>query len=282
MWNRCFKKGYLTAPTSLTRVMKITFEARVIKNAAILGPFIWQTYTLHVHTSNIILYYSSFDLICIYCISWFCARRFDRTWSRNQFWWRIVVPLYWLHLMRTQYKQCCTPLALYFPRQPDTLLSHDYQYSRLNQLLCQKDPRWVLNKVLELVETLMRKSPCMRKYCSSQFTLCNISTSASSHSSSDMLCGSSGFRARCRFSLQLLRQSGKMPRPAPMDSDVEDGSPTTASKEFEVVCFKRSWWGVLVSGCYLLPAAISVATFWCLLFSVSVGTNKRSRALSMP
>ena len=78
-----------------------------------------------------------------------------------------------------------------------------------------------------------------------------------------MLCGSSGFRARCQFSLQLLRQSGKMPRPAPMDSDVEDGSPTTASKEFEAVCFKRSCWGVLVSGSYLLPAAaaISVATF---------------------
>ena len=124
--------------------------------------------------SNIIIY-CSFDLICIYCISWFCAWRFDRNWSRNQLWCWIVVPLHCLHLMRTQYKQCCTPLALYFPRQPDTLLSHDYQYSRLNQLLCQKDPRWVLNKVLELVETLMRKSPCMRKYCSSQFTLCNIS-----------------------------------------------------------------------------------------------------------
>ena len=143
-----------------------------------------------------------------------------------------------------------------------------------------------MNQVLELVETLTRKSPCMRKYCSSQFTLCNISTSASSHSSSDMLCGSSGFRARCQCSLQLLHQSGKMPRPAPMDSDVEDGSPTTASKEFEAVCFKRSWWGVW--WClgfwvlYLLPAAaaISVATFWCLLFKVSVGTNKRSRALS--
>ena len=26
--------------------------------------------------------------------------------------------------------------SLYFPRQPDTLLSHDYQYSRLNQLEC--------------------------------------------------------------------------------------------------------------------------------------------------
>ena len=107
--------------------------------------------------------------------------------------------------------------------------------------------------------------------------------SASSHSSSDMLCGSSGFRARYQ-SLHSLHQSGNMPRPAPMGSDVEDGSPTTASKEFEAVCFKRSWWGVLVSGFYLLPAAaaISVATFWCLLFSVSVGTNKRSRALSMP
>ena len=41
-------------------------------------------------------------------------------------------------------------------------------------------------------------------------------------------------------SVQPLRQSGTMPRPAPMDSDVEDGSPTTASKEFEAVCFKRS------------------------------------------
>ena len=40
--------------------------------------------------------------------------------------------------------------------------------------------------------------------------------------------------------------------------------------------------GVWVSGFYLLPAAaaISVATFWCLLFKASVRTNKRSRALS--
>ena len=36
--------------------------------------------------------------------------------------------------------------------------------------------------------------------------------------------------------------------------------------------------GVWVSGFWLLPAAISLATFWCLLFKVSVGTNKRSRA----
>ena len=35
--------------------------------------------------------------------------------------------------------------------------------------------------------------------------------SASSHSSSDMLCGSSGFRARCQFSLQLLHESGNIP-----------------------------------------------------------------------
>eukprot|EP00434_Breviolum_minutum_P003147 symbB.v1.2.002771.t2/scaffold141.1/size300911/22 len=85
-------------------------------------------------------------------------------------------------------------------------------------------PQRLQSKVLELVETLRRKSPCMRKYCSS----------ASSHSSSDMLCGSSSFRARCQLSLQLLHQSGNMPpRPAPMDIDVEDGSPTTASKEFE-------------------------------------------------
>ena len=107
-----------------------------------------------------------------------------------------------------------------------------------------QDPKRALKNDLQLVEIWTRKSPCMRKYCSSQFTLCNISTSASSHSSSDMLCGSSGFRARRQCSLQLLRQSGNMPRPAPMDSDVEDGSPTTASKEFEAVCFKRSWWGV--------------------------------------
>ena len=40
--------------------------------------------------------------------------------------------------------------------------------------------------------------------------------------------------------------------------------------------------GVWVSGFYLLPAAaaISVATFWCLLFKASARTNKRSRALS--
>ena len=128
-----------------------------------------------------------------------------------------------------------------------------------------------MNQVLELVETLRRKSPCMRKYCSS----------ASSHSSSDMLCGSSGFRAPCQLSLQLLRQSGKMPRPAPMDSDVEDGSPTTASKEFEAVCFKRSWWGVLVSGFYLLPAAaaISVATFWCLFLFGKCGYQQTFQGL---
>ena len=78
----------------------------------------------------------------------------------------------------------------------------------------------------------------MRKYCSSQFTLCNISTSARSHSSSDMLSAQVVFVLGA--SVQPLCQSGKMPRPAPMDSDVEDGSPTTASKEFEAVCFKRS------------------------------------------
>ena len=139
-----------------------------------------------------------------------------------------------------------------------------------------KNPKWALNKVLELVETLRRKCPCMRKYCSSQFTLCNISTIARSHSSSDMLCGSSGFRA-CQCSLQPLHQSGNMPRPAPMDSDVEDGSPTTASKEFEAVCFKRSWWAVwwcLGSTCYLQLQQFHLQLFdVCLLRQVSEPTN---------
>ena len=91
--------------------------------------------------------------------------------------------------------------------------------------LCQK----TLDKVLELVETLTRKSLCMRKYCSSQFTAYDIlQYSASSHSSSDMLCGSSGFRARCQFSLQPLHQSGNMPRPA---------VPGVACFHSEVFCF---------------------------------------------
>jgi len=111
--------------------------------------------------------------------------------------------------------------------------------------LCQK----TLNKVLELVETLTRKSLCMRKYCSSQFTAYDIlQYSASSHSSSDMLCGSSGFRARCQFSLQPLHQSGNMPLPG------------VACFHSEVFCFMTLW--VLHAVSWWVPQQLLLQIIW--------------------
>ena len=54
------------------------------------------------------------------------------------------------------------------------------------------------------------------------------------------------FQFSFRHLWPLAPPNPKMPRPVPMalDSEVEEGSPTTASKEFEAVCFKRSSWGV--------------------------------------
>ena len=110
IYSRCtcgpaVSKMAISPLTSLIRFMKMTFEARVIKNAAILGPFIWQKYTYGTY-----VIFHRLLLICIYCMSWFYAWRFDR----SQLWWRTVVPLHCLHLMRTQYKQYCIPLALDF------------------------------------------------------------------------------------------------------------------------------------------------------------------------
>ena len=268
--SKMIKNGNLTAPTSLIRFMKLTFEARVIKNAAILGPFIWQKYTC------VILH--RLLLICIHNAA-FPDFALDVSTEvevgiscDDGLWFHCIACIWW---ERNTSNAAPRSLSLF------STATRYPAFSRLSILsfesaIMPKNPKWALNKVLELVETLRRKSPCMRKYCSS----------ASSHSSSDMLCGSSSLRARGQCSVQPLRQSGKMPRPAPMDSDVEDGSPTTASKEFEAVCFNWSWWvfdGVWVSGFCLLPAAaaISLTTFWCLLFKASARTNKRSRAVSM-
>ena len=143
-----------------------------------------------------------------------------------------------------------------------------------------KNPKRALNKVLELVETLMRKSPCMRKYCSSQFTLCNISiVQVPIHPAT---C----FAAQVAFVLgtRVFIRSTKVeichvlhPWTVMWRTAVQPLPPKNlrrfASRDLDGV-----FDGVWVSGFWLLPAAISLATFWCLLFKVSVGTNKRSRA----
>ena len=130
---------------------------------------------------------------------------------------------------------------LILPQQPDTLLSHDYQYSRLNQLECNYMPKRSKVSFEQGFGTcgdIEEEKPLHEKVLFlSVHTLQYFHKQGPTHRAT---C----FAAQVVFvlgaSVQPLRQSGKMPRPAPMDSDVEDGSPTTASKEFEAVCFKRS------------------------------------------
>ena len=124
-----------------------------------------------------------------------------------------------------------------------------------------QDPKRALKNDLQLVGTWTRKSPCMRKYCSSQFTLCNISTSASSHSSSDMLCGSSGFRAARVFSRSTKVERCHVLHPwTVMWRTAVQPLPPKNLRRLASIDLDGVFDGVLVSGFYMLPAAISVAT----------------------